>query len=107
VGFDFLVVADVLLYALALMLELGALVWLRGREPALRGAFRLPMGRGGVAALAALPAALLILVVSLTLREPGYGAMSVVAAVGAAALGPLLYGLSTKRRARERTSAPE
>jgi amino acid transporter len=100
VSFGHLVVADVLLYAMALMLELGALVWLRGREPELRGAFRLPVARGGVAILAALPAALLLLVVTLNLREPGYGSASVWAALASAALGPPLYGLATARRRR-------
>ena len=37
-----LVVADVILYALALSLEFGALVALRKKEPGLRGSFRIP-----------------------------------------------------------------
>src|SRR6185503_9550564 len=54
VPFGKLVVADVLLYSFALFLEFGALVRLRRTEPELRGAFRIPIGRGGVALLAAL-----------------------------------------------------
>ena len=101
--FGHLVVADVLLYAMALMLELGALVWLRGCEPELRGVFRLPIGRGGVAALAALPALLLLVVVALNLHEPGYGSASVWSALAAAALGPVFYRLATRRRQKVMT----
>src|SRR5207249_978889 len=54
VSFSKLVVADVLLYSLALFLEFGALVQLRKTEPSLRGVFRIPLGRTGVAVLAAL-----------------------------------------------------
>jgi ethanolamine permease len=40
VPFGRLIIADVLLYSLALFLEFGALVQLRKREPALRGSFQ-------------------------------------------------------------------
>ncbi len=55
VGFSKLVVADVVLYSLALFLEFAALVQLRKTEPSLRGVFRIPLGRTGVAVVAALP----------------------------------------------------
>src|SRR5207244_5011732 len=55
VSFGKLIVADVLLYSLALFLEFGALVQLRKIEPSLRGVFRIPLGRAGVTILAALP----------------------------------------------------
>ncbi|HEX3865182.1 MAG TPA: APC family permease, partial [Gemmatimonadaceae bacterium] len=48
VPFGRLVVADVLLYSLALFLEFGALIRLRKTEPALRGSFRIPLGRAWV-----------------------------------------------------------
>jgi amino acid transporter len=60
-----LVVADVLLYALALFLEFGALIMLRVREPQLRGPFRIPLGTGGVTALAVLPTIIMGVVVAL------------------------------------------
>lgn len=44
IAFGKLIIADVLLYSLALFLEFGALVRLRKREPSLRGAFRIPLG---------------------------------------------------------------
>ena len=69
VPFGKLVVADVLLYAVALMLEFGALIALRRQEPSLRGAFRIPAGTRGVIALAALPAIVLGVVIWLSLHD--------------------------------------
>src|SRR3954462_9739532 len=68
-----LVVADVVLYALALALEFGALIVLRKKEPTLRGSFRIPVGRGGVIALALLPMVILLAVVALSFRDGEYG----------------------------------
>ena len=53
ISFQRLVVADVLLYGLALFLEFGALLELRRREPSLRGPFRVPLGLAGLTLLAA------------------------------------------------------
>ena len=89
--FGELVVADVLLYAMALFLEFGALVALRRREPGLRGSFRIPTGTAGVVALALLPALVLLLVIALEIGAGEYGGRSIVVALLAAALGPLLY----------------
>ena len=74
IPFSGLVVADVLLYSFALMLELAALVQLRRREPTLRGAFRIPVGTAGVVVLAALPLSVLLLVVVLSIADGEYGA---------------------------------
>lgn len=95
--FQHLVVADILLYALALFLEFAALVALRRREPQLRGPFRLPLGTAGVAALAAVPMLVLGAVVVLELRDPEMGMPAVVGALAAAAAGPLLYRLARAR----------
>jgi amino acid transporter len=92
--FSGLVVADVLLYSLALTLEMAALVQLRRREPELRGVFRIPLGTTGVALLAALPLAVLGLVVVLSFADGEYGLPAVVGAAGAMALGPLAYRLA-------------
>ncbi|HVE78958.1 MAG TPA: APC family permease [Gemmatimonadaceae bacterium] len=102
VSFGQLVVADVVLYALALMLEFGALIRLRVREPHLRGPFRIPAGTATVVLLSALPAAVLLLVVALNLRDPGYGAATVAAALVAAALGVPLYELAARTAHRRR-----
>lgn len=103
VPFSGLVVADVLLYSMALLLEFGALVQLRRREPALRGAFRIPLGTAGVTVLAACPLAVLLLVVGLSFVDGEYGLPALAGAGVAAALGPLSYGLA--RRVRRGASA--
>jgi amino acid transporter len=98
VPFSGLVVADVLLYSLALMLELGALVRLRQREPSLRGAFRIPLGTRGVAVLAALPLAVLLLVVGLSFADGEYGVPALAGAAVAIALGPVAYAMAIRSR---------
>lgn len=86
-----LVVADVLLYSMALALEFGALLKLRVSEPTLRGTFRLPIGVRGVASLAAMPMIILVLTMWLSYRGGDLGASAVVGSLVAAALGPMLY----------------
>jgi amino acid transporter len=97
--FGGLVVADVLLYSLALMLELGSLLALRVREPDLRGTFRIPLGTRGVALLALCPFAVLLVVVALSFLDGEYGLPAVIGAGVAIALGPLCYALA-RRHAR-------
>jgi amino acid transporter len=99
VPFGKLVIADVLLYALALFLEFGALIQLRKTEPALRGSFRIPMGRGGVIMLAALPMVVLVGVTAISFRDGEYGVPAVIGAAVAIALGPVMYAFA-KSRAR-------
>ncbi len=89
--FGELVVADVLLYAAALLLEFGALIALRRREPALRGAFRIPLGVGGVSVLAALPAAMLGVVIWLAIRDGEIATRSLVGSAAGLAIGPFLF----------------
>ncbi len=98
--FQELVVADVFLYALALFLEFAALLQLRRKEPALRGAFRLPLGLPGLSALVALPLAFFAVAVGLSLTDGEYGLPAVVAAGGAAALGPLAYAAASRKAPR-------
>ena len=98
VPFAGLVVADVLLYALALFLEFGALIALRMREPELRGPFRIPLGTAGVVVLAAVPAVVLVIVVALELQDASYGLPAVLGALGAAALGPVAYFAAVRYR---------
>jgi amino acid transporter len=92
-----LVVADVLLYAMALSLEFGALIALRRREPDLRGAFRIPVGDAGVTVMAVVPMAILAVVVGMEITQPDYGFPAVVGALGTAALGLLAYLLFERR----------
>ena len=98
VPFGRLVVADVILYSLALFLEFGALVRLRKSEPELRGAFRIPLDRGWVALLAAVPMVVLVGVVGISFRDGEYGLPAVIGAAVAIATGPVVYELAAKRR---------
>ncbi|HXQ29283.1 MAG TPA: APC family permease [Gemmatimonadales bacterium] len=98
-SFGGLLAADVLLYSLALALEFAALVHLRRAEPGLVGAFRVPVGRGVLVALATLPLGLIALAVVLELQSRALGVPGVVVAVALAAVGPALYLLRTRRPA--------
>ncbi|MDQ6635808.1 MAG: APC family permease [Gemmatimonadota bacterium] len=93
-----LVVADVLLYSMALFLEFGALLRIRRVEPTLRGPFRIPLGWAGVCALALLPVLILAIVVGLELRDGEFGLPTLVSTAIAAALGPPLYHLARRVR---------
>ena len=88
-----LVVADVVLYSLALFLEFAALVHFRRREPELRGAFRIPVGTGGVIALALLPVVVLAIVIALGVRDGEYAGPALMGAAVAVLLGPAVYAL--------------
>ncbi|MDB4893318.1 MAG: Amino acid transporter [Gemmatimonadetes bacterium] len=100
--FSGLVVADVLLYSLALLIEFASLLQLRRREPELRGAFRIPLGTGGVAVLAALPLGVLFLVVGLSFADGEYGLPAVIGAAVAILLGPAVYSLARSRQVSSR-----
>ena len=78
VTFGKLIVADVLLYSVALFLEFGALIQLRKTEPSLRGVFRIPLGRTGVAVLASLPMIVLVGVIGVSFADGEYGLPAVV-----------------------------
>jgi amino acid transporter len=96
VPFGRLVIADVLLYSLALFLEFAALIQLRKREPSLRGAFRIPAGRGAVTILAALPVIVLLGVIVISFRDGEYGIPAVIGAAVAIAAGPVVYRLARR-----------
>jgi amino acid transporter len=98
VPFGKLVIADVLLYSLALFLEFAALIQLRKREPSLRGAFRIPLGRGGVAILAALPMIVLIGVITISFHDGEYGVPAIIGAAATIVAGPVIYRLARWRR---------
>ncbi|MDQ6717960.1 MAG: APC family permease [Gemmatimonadota bacterium] len=96
VSFGRLVVADVLLYAFALILEFGALLALRRKEPELRGSFRIPAGFKTVCMLAIIPMVILIAVVALEIRDGEYGLPAVIGALIAALAGPIAYSLVSR-----------
>jgi amino acid transporter len=97
VSFSKLVVADVLLYSLALFLEFAALVRLRKNEPSLRGAFRIPLDRKGVAVLATLPMIVLIGVIAISLADGEYGLPAIIGSALAITAGPVIYRLARHR----------
>ena len=91
--FGNLVVADAIFYAGALMLEFAALVRLRVAEPALRGPFRIPLGAGGVAALAFVPFVVFIGVIVISFHDGEYGFASASFSLVAMASGLPWYFL--------------
>ncbi len=93
-GFERLVLIDLILYGLSLMLEFVALVTLRVREPDLPRRFRVPGGVIGAAALGVGPGALLVLtyVRGESERTPlGLGAIL-------AGLGVVMYFVSKRKQ---------
>lgn len=103
-SFVHLVVADVLLYSMALFLEFAALIALRKKSPELRGSFRIPLGTAGVTALALLPVIILVGVVAMELGDGEYGAPAILGAMIAALLGPIGYAIKKKGGKRRTTS---
>ena len=96
VAFGKLIVADVLLYSVALFLEFAALIQLRRTEPSLRGVFRIPMGRKGVTVLASLPMIILLGVICVSFGDGEYGVPAVIGTVIAVAAGPLMYRVAKR-----------
>jgi amino acid transporter len=96
-SFVHLVVADVLLYSMALFLEFGALISLRKNDPSRSGSFRIPVGRWGVIVLATIPAAILLGVVGLEMSDGDYGGPAIIGALIAVFLGPIAYAFVRTR----------
>jgi len=96
VPFGKLIVADVVLYSLALFLEFGSLIALRKREPGLRGAFRIPVNRAGVIVLAAVPMSILVYLVWAGFAGGDYALPSLIGSAVAAAIGPLLFRIAAR-----------
>lgn len=96
VPFGKLVIADVLLYSLALFLEFGALIQLRKCEPDLRGSFRVPVDRSGIIALAAVPIIILLGVIAISFRDGEFGIPAIIGAAVSVALGPVIYWFATR-----------
>ncbi len=95
--FGELVVADVVLYSLALFVEFAALIQFRRREPELRGDFRIPLGTSGVVVLASFPVAVLLLVIALGVRDGTYALPALIGSLCGVLAGPVLY-LVIRRR---------
>ena len=96
IPFSGLVVADVVFYAMALMLEFAALITLRRKEPALRGVIRVPVGPRGIIALALMPGVVLVGVIGLSLVGGRLSAGAIIGTMIGAALGPVAYRFVTR-----------
>jgi amino acid transporter len=64
-SFQELIEVDMFLYALALILEFAALIWLRVKQPELPRPFRVPFGMAGVIAISLPPLALCLISIAL------------------------------------------
>jgi amino acid transporter len=63
------------LYALALLLEFAALIWLRIKEPGMARPYRVPCGMPGVVAISIPPAALCVVSIVLSNEVTKYASL--------------------------------
>ena len=96
-NFEHLVIMDVLLTGLSILLEFGALIALRIREPELSRPYRVPGGIAGAVLLSLPPLVLMILAVLRNRTETIGSTSSLAVGVVLIALGPVLYFLSRPR----------
>ena len=89
-SFQELVQVDMFLYALALLLEFAALIWLRVREPEMARPYRVPFGTAGAIAISVPPVALCL--VSMVLANTPTKLVS-IAGIG---IGLIVYWLWQK-----------
>jgi amino acid transporter len=97
-GFFRLVILDVLLTGLSILLEFGALIGLRIREPNLARPYRIPGGILAMIAVSAPPAALLVLSVVRNESEHVGTTNGLMIGIGIILLGVLLYFASPGSR---------
>lgn len=74
-SFQELIQVDMFLYALALLLEFAALIWLRVKEPAMPRPYRVPFGMPGVVAISIPPVMLCLVSVALSNQVTKYIAL--------------------------------
>jgi amino acid transporter len=100
-SFQDLIQVDMFLYALALILEFAALIWLRFQKPEMPRPFRVPFGKPGVIAISIPPVALCV--VSLTIAND----VTKIVCLIAIAVGLVIYRLQSKFNEQiETESAP-
>jgi amino acid transporter len=102
-GFFRLLILDVLLTGLSILLEFGALIALRIREPKLVRPYRIPGGVLGTVLITAPPSALLILSVARNRSEQIGTTNELIIGLAIVALGVLLYFASPGARRKEMT----
>jgi amino acid transporter len=103
-GFFRLLILDVLLTGSSILLEFGALIALRIREPKLPRPYRIPGGILATVALTVPPSALLILSVVRNQSEQVGTTNELMIGIGVILLGFLLYFASPGSRRRNRNS---
>ena len=103
-GFEKLLLLDVLLTGLSILLEFWALVALRIREPGLPRPYRVPGGLSGAVAIGIPPLALMLLGFIRNQNERVGGTNELTVALGIMALGIVLYFASPGSR---RPAQPE
>ncbi|HEV2314678.1 MAG TPA: APC family permease [Candidatus Acidoferrales bacterium] len=99
-NFEHLVIMDVLLTGLSILLEFGALIALRVREPELTRPYRVPGGIAGAVLLSLPPLVLMILAVLRNRTETIGSTSSLAVGVVLIALGPIVYFLARPRQVR-------
>ncbi|MHB8484428.1 MAG: APC family permease [Candidatus Acidiferrales bacterium] len=99
-NFEHLVIMDVLLTGLSILLEFGALIALRIREPELPRPYRVPGGVVGAVLLSLPPLVLMVLAVLRNRTETIGSTSSLAVGVVLIALGPVLYFFSRPRAAK-------
>ena len=96
-NFEHLVIMDVLLTGLSILLEFGALVGLRIREPNLARPYRVPGGIAGAVLLSLPPLVLMVIAVLRNRTETIGSTSSLAVGAGLIALGPVVYFFSKPR----------
>lgn len=90
-NFEDLLIIDVVLYGCALSLEFMALVALRNRQPMASRPFRIPLKRGGLIALSALPATCFVAAIAALAARQNIHTGALVFAFAALLTGPLTW----------------
>ena len=99
-GFEKLVLIDIMIYGVALLLEFVALIMLRIREPNLLRPFRVPGGTAGAALLAIGPTALICLAIVRAYGEQAGPVNALGFGVGIGVAGVLAYFVATKAKTK-------
>jgi len=103
-GFERLVVLDIMLYGLSLMLEFAALLALRVREPGLARPFRVRGGIPIIILLSSGPAAVLVMAFVHQLTHETKSSFAMILALGVIAGGGVLYWIARWLRRPEANS---
>jgi amino acid transporter len=89
--FTDLVILDVWLYSLALLVELGAFLVIRVREPSLIRPWRVPGGLTGATVVVGLPSAMALLAMATS------GLTNTLVGIGVALTGPVAYAVFARQ----------